>query len=147
MNCRLRLPQIVCFAAGTLVFLATLPANAGPLAGAKTCGPYVKRAPSTLGSSGSGMVSTAIAAKELADLRDALICLINAERTSTGKQALARNRQLDMAVLGHTSEASDSSGGEAAIRMSIPIRAHAMPARLFRNGYATQGIALPARRE
>ena len=105
MNCRLRLPQIVCFAAGTLVFLATLPANAGPLAGAKTCGPYVKRAPSTLGSSGSGMVSTAIAAKELADLRDALICLINAERTSTGKQALARNRQLDMAALGHTSEA------------------------------------------
>jgi uncharacterized protein YkwD len=88
-----------------LVFLATLPANAGPLAGAKTCGPYVKRAPSTLGSSGSGMVSTAIAAKELADLRDALICLINAERTSTGKQALARNRQFDMAALGHTSEA------------------------------------------
>jgi uncharacterized protein YkwD len=41
---------------------------------------------------------------ELTDLRDALICLINAERTKDGKQPLTRNKQLDMAALGHTGE-------------------------------------------
>jgi hypothetical protein len=104
VNCR-PTSQVVCLAAGALLSFAILPANAGPVAGATTCGAYVTRAPSTLGRSGSGMVPTALAVKQLTDFRDALICLINAERTKDGKPQLTRNKQLDMAALGHTSEA------------------------------------------
>lgn len=104
---RLSCPRAILIAAcGALLPILTTDAVAGPVAGASTCGPYVKRAPSTVGKDGgTGLVSTAMAAKELADLRDAVICLINAERTYAGKPALTRNRQLDMAALGHTSEA------------------------------------------
>jgi uncharacterized protein YkwD len=91
--------------AGAFLSTTILPVHAGPVAGAKICGPYATRAPSTLGSAGGGMVSKAIAAKEVSDLRDALICLINAERTKDGKPALTRNRQLEMAALGHAGEA------------------------------------------
>lgn len=97
--------QIVSLAAGAFLAHAILPVEAGPVAGAKTCGPYAARAPSTIRRSGSGTVANAIVLKEANDLRDALICLINAERKANGRPALARNKQLDAAALGHAGEA------------------------------------------
>lgn len=102
---RLPLLNVICLAVGALIANTIPPADAGPVAGANTFGPFAARAPSTLAHSGSGMVSKAIAVKDLTDLRNALICLINAERTAGGKPPLTRNKELDMAALGHTSEA------------------------------------------
>jgi uncharacterized protein YkwD len=97
--------RMVCLAAGGLLSISTSPAMAGPVAGAKACGAFISRAPSMLGRSGGGMVARAITVKEVADLRDAVICLINVDRVSAGRQPLARNKQLDAAAIQHSGEA------------------------------------------
>jgi uncharacterized protein YkwD len=84
---------------------APLPASAGPVAGAKSCGGYVNVAPSKLKGGGGGMVGNAQTLKQLNDFQAAVACLINAERTTRGLPALTRNKSLDKAAIGHTSEA------------------------------------------
>jgi hypothetical protein len=71
---------VVFLAAGTLLLVSPIPVHSGPV-GAKTCGPFASRAPSTVGFTGTGMVSMVRAIKD-ATVRDAVICLINAERRS-----------------------------------------------------------------
>jgi uncharacterized protein YkwD len=94
--------------AATAVLLSTtmVPALAGPVAGANSCGGYVNVAPSMLkGGNNSTMVGAAQTVKALTDFQGAITCLINAERTSRGLPALAKNRSLDKAAVGHAGEA------------------------------------------
>ena len=84
---------------------APLPASAGPVAGAKSCGGYVNVAPSKLKGGGGGMVGNAQTLKVINDFTAAVACLINAERTTRGLTALTRNKSLEKAAVGHTGEA------------------------------------------
>jgi hypothetical protein len=79
--CRQSWP-VVFLTAGTLPLVSPIPVHSEPVARAKTCGPFASRAPSTVGLSGTGMVSTALGFKDATDLREAVLCLINAERRS-----------------------------------------------------------------
>lgn len=81
-------------AAFAIAFIACMaPAEAGPVAGANTCGGYVNRTPST------------ISASSMSDLREAMICLINAERTTRQLPALTLNSTLYNSAQSHADAA------------------------------------------
>jgi hypothetical protein len=73
---------VVFLTAGTLLLVSPIPVDSGAVAGTQTCGPLAPRTPSTVGLSGTGMVSTALGFKDATDLQDAVLCLVNAERRS-----------------------------------------------------------------
>lgn len=91
-------------ALGVLI-AATAAAEAGPVAGANSCGNYAKVAPSRLKCGKGSTVEMALCLKALTDFQNAVACLINAERTSRGLPALAMNKQLNKAAIGHTGDA------------------------------------------
>lgn len=81
-------------AAFAIAFIASMaPAEAGPVAGANSCGGYVNRTPST------------ISASSMSDLRKATICLINAERTTRQLPALTLNSTLYNSAQSHADAA------------------------------------------
>jgi len=69
------------------------PTEAMPVAGANSCGDYVNRAPST------------VSASSMSDLREAMICLINAERATRQLPALTPISTLYNSAQGHADAA------------------------------------------
>jgi uncharacterized protein YkwD len=96
--------RVLAVALGFLV-AATAAAEAGPVAGANSCGNYAKVAPSRLKCAKGSTVAMAQCLAALNAFRDSVACLINAERTSRGLPALKINKQLASAALQHTSDA------------------------------------------
>lgn len=111
-------------------------AGAGPVAGARSCGHFANRAPSTVGRGGSSTVDMAIAVKEVGALSDAVICLINAERTQAGLKPLTRNKQLTAAAMKLTGEAQrDKWWGAGANPHVNPKTGESIDARIRSAGY------------
>jgi uncharacterized protein YkwD len=83
------------FLCATVMSAVVVPATAQPLAGADSCGADVHTPPSTMDLETQGH-----------QIREAIRCLINAERTSSGLPELTVNANLALAADGHAQRAA-----------------------------------------
>jgi uncharacterized protein YkwD len=82
------------------------------------------------------MVDMAVAVRETTGMRDAVLCLINAERTKAGLKPLTLNKQLDAAAMKLTGEAQrDKWWGRGANPHVNPKTGQSIDDRIRGTGY------------